>query len=295
MNKVESCCIPGNIAIIEQFTLAVEELRQYVVYTYYDDAEQPLYVGCSKDFYNAHFNNLDRLIFANDIKYVGFFFLDNEADMKDAKKHLVKARQPKYNQRVYKDTPLLPGLDPSCDDLVVYEGQMRKRWAEWLGQEENAKCESCPYEEYFKEGLVLTDELLAKIERFTQREGKVISSKFNRFAAAVQKANFQPKDPDSYYEARDLITHLAETFGISWMKLDTDCVRWQYEKFFKLDHEDCIGYGIGFSIDYYHYPPEKHWSVLSSFVVDKFGSMTAEKAQEMIKKDIIAAIQNGTY
>lgn len=145
MNKVESCCIPGNIAVIEQFTIADEALRQYVVYTYYDEAEEPLYIGCSKDFYNAHHLNLDKHVFADEIKYVGFFFLDNEADMKDAKKHLIKARQPKYNQRIYKDTPLLPGLDPSCDHLVVYADQMMKRWREWLGQEENGKCEDCPY------------------------------------------------------------------------------------------------------------------------------------------------------
>lgn len=159
MNKVESCCVPGNIAIIEQFTLAVEELRQYVVYTYYDEAEQPLYIGCSKDFYNAHHNNLDRLAFANDIKYVGFFFLDNEEEIKDAKKYLIKARQPKYNQRIYKDIPLLPGLDPSCDHLVVYAEQMMKRWREWLGQEENAKCDICPYHQEVSDEIKFEDAL----------------------------------------------------------------------------------------------------------------------------------------
>ena len=151
MNKVENVCQPGIIAAIEQFTLKGEDLRLFVVYTYYDKNEEPLYIGCSKDFYNAHYLNKYRLSYCDEIEYVGFVFLDNEDDMKDARKYYIRARNPKYNQRKCKDTPLLPGLDPSDDDFVVYQKQMERRWGEWLGNNdfELDDCKKCPYMKLF--------------------------------------------------------------------------------------------------------------------------------------------------
>lgn len=133
MNKAVSVYDQG--VCVETFTFAEEELRQFVIYTYYSKEEQPLYVGASKDFYNAHYFNSQRLPFFDDVAYVGFFLLDNEADMKDARKYFIKAREPLHNQRKCKDTPLLPGLDPSCDDFVVSANEMEQRWREWLGIE----------------------------------------------------------------------------------------------------------------------------------------------------------------
>lgn len=135
MNKVETVYQPGVIGTIEQFTLAEEELRQYVIYTYYNKAGEALYVGCSKAFYDAHYFNRDRLPFFSKVEYVGFVFMDNEADMKDARKYFIKAREPKHNQRKCKDTPLLPGLDPSADHLVVSNQEMMQRWYEFLSPE----------------------------------------------------------------------------------------------------------------------------------------------------------------
>lgn len=151
MNKVESVCVPGNIAIIEQFTYAEEELRLYVIYTYYDKAGTPLYVGCSKSFYEAHYFNSERFSFFDEVEYVGFKFFEYEAEIKDARKYFIKARNPKYNQRKCVSTPLLPGLDPSCDDLVVYRAQMERRWDEWLRSEEEIDCSDCPF---FKDEVI---------------------------------------------------------------------------------------------------------------------------------------------
>jgi len=53
VNEVISVHTPGVIARIEMFTYAVEELRQFVIYTYYSKEEVPLYVGYSKDFANV--------------------------------------------------------------------------------------------------------------------------------------------------------------------------------------------------------------------------------------------------
>ena len=59
----------------------------------------------------------------------------NEAEIKDAKKYYVKARNPKYNQRQCQKLEFLPGmenLDWEYDDLVVREKEMRQRWQGFL-------------------------------------------------------------------------------------------------------------------------------------------------------------------
>lgn len=40
MKKIDDVYTQGIIAFVEQFTYAEEELRQYVVYTYYDQEEK---------------------------------------------------------------------------------------------------------------------------------------------------------------------------------------------------------------------------------------------------------------
>lgn len=136
MNSVDSCYTPGIIGTIEQFTLNEEELRRFVIYTYYNKDGQPLYVGRSMAFYDAHYLNLERLQFFSEVEYVGFLFMRNENDIKNAKKYYVKARNPKYNQRKCKKLEFLPemeNLDWEYDDLVVREKEMRQRWSEFLG------------------------------------------------------------------------------------------------------------------------------------------------------------------
>ena len=132
MNTVCSVYAQGVIATIEQFTFVEEELRQFVVYTYYDDMGVPLYVGCSKDFYNAHYFNLQRLACANEIKFVGFVFFDDEETMKDAKKYCIRAREPKFARSLYEKLPYLPEYSEDNDELVVSSAEMMKRWIEWL-------------------------------------------------------------------------------------------------------------------------------------------------------------------
>lgn len=137
MLLIETVYQPGVIATIEQFTYREEELRLFVIYTYYNKDEQPLYVGCSKDFYNAHYLNSERLTFFDEIKYVGFYFFENEEDIKDAKKYFIKVRQPIHNKhkyenlKLYKDMEYHLGVDK--DDLVVLNSEMMQRWQEWLG------------------------------------------------------------------------------------------------------------------------------------------------------------------
>lgn len=148
MNKVENVCQPGIIGAIEQFTLTDEDLRQFVIYTYYDKNKEPLYVGCSKDFYNHHFLNSNRFSFWDEVEYVGFVFEEDEYAMKIAKPFYVKAREPKYNKHKYSDYDFYVGLE---DDFVVYRKQMERRWREWLGSGfELDDCKECPYEKLFK-------------------------------------------------------------------------------------------------------------------------------------------------
>ena len=119
MNEAVSVYTGGVIATIEQFTIADEGLRQFVIYTYYGKNEEPLYIGASKDFYNAHYLNGNRLDFFEEVEYVGFVFLENEANMKEAKPYYIRARQPKYGKSKYPKLPYLKGCDVYGDDFVV--------------------------------------------------------------------------------------------------------------------------------------------------------------------------------
>lgn len=114
MKKVTTVYQKGVIATIEQFTYADEELRQYVVYTYYDKDWNLLYIGRSKAFYHAHFFNAQRLSCFEKVKYVGFIFLENEKDMVDAKKFYKKNEQK---------------ID---EDFIVPRAEMEQRWDEWI-------------------------------------------------------------------------------------------------------------------------------------------------------------------
>ena len=119
----------GIIAFVEQFTIAEEELRQYVVYTYYDKNEEPLYVGRSKAFYDTHSLNYNNKEFMDDVEYIGFLVFDNEEITKIAVKDVIGYRKPKHNKRYYKvdDTAIVPD-----DDIVLKKSQMEQRWREFL-------------------------------------------------------------------------------------------------------------------------------------------------------------------
>ena len=136
MNEVISVYTSPIIAYIKVFTLAEEELRQFVIYTYYDKNGEPLYVGASKDFYTAHYQNADRLNFFKEVEYVGFVFLETEENMKEAKPYYIRARQPKHARSKYPKLPYLKGCDVFGDDFVVSREEMERRWAEWLGPDD---------------------------------------------------------------------------------------------------------------------------------------------------------------
>lgn len=133
MNEAISIYTPGVIVAIEQFAYAVEELRQFVIYTYYDKAEEPLYIGCSKDFYNAHYFNSQQLNYFDEIEYVGFIFLRSEENMKETKKYYIRAREPKHNRGKYIDLPYIKGCDVYSDDFVVNMHEMETWWRATLG------------------------------------------------------------------------------------------------------------------------------------------------------------------
>lgn len=106
MKKIDDVYTQGIIAFVDQFTYADEELRQYVVYTYYDQEEKPLYVGKSKDFYNTHYLNENTKEFMNEVVYIGFMI---------------------YNKKKYK---VNIELSPLKDDVILLREQLEKRWHE---------------------------------------------------------------------------------------------------------------------------------------------------------------------
>lgn len=130
MNKVQSVYQRGVIATIEQFGYEEEELRQFVVYTYYDKSEKPIYIGCSKDFYNTHYLNMNSMSYADEVAYIGFVFTADEREMKGVKGFYIKARNPKYNKKKYETMPLIKEIVEE-DDLVVSRSEMEQRWREF--------------------------------------------------------------------------------------------------------------------------------------------------------------------
>lgn len=132
MKKINDVYQQGIIAFVEQFCYAEEELRQYVVYTYYDNEKRPLYVGRSRDFYNTHYINQSvHKEFMKDVVYIGFMVMENEEEIKDAVKHVIKWREPKFNKKKYKDEIELAPLE---DDIVLSREQMEQRWREFVGE-----------------------------------------------------------------------------------------------------------------------------------------------------------------
>lgn len=129
MKKIDDVYTQGIIAFVEQFTYADEELRQYVVYTYYDQEENPLYIGRSKDFYNTHYINENTKEFMKEVVYIGFMVMENEDETKEAVKHIISWRKPRYNKKKYNAEIELSLLE---DDIFLSREQMEKRWSEFL-------------------------------------------------------------------------------------------------------------------------------------------------------------------
>ena len=134
--------------------------------------------------------------------------------------------------------------------------------------------------------LLLTEELLAKIDRFAEREAKVVVSKFHRFANAVVEMDLSNAGLDRHF-IRDMITHIAEKYGLEWLKLDTDDVLWQYAGNFKVDKNLYVPFWIGFEIDYYDVSSDDLATVLPFLVFEKFATITLEKAKTEIRESII--------
>ena len=76
--------------------------------------------------------NSQRLLYFDEVKYVGFVFLESEENMKESKKYYIRARQPKHNRGKYRELPYLDGCNVHTDDLVVSVHEMENRWREWL-------------------------------------------------------------------------------------------------------------------------------------------------------------------
>ena len=131
MKKVDDVYERGIIAFVEQFCYAAEELRQYVVYTYYDENGEALYVGRSRDFCNTHYLNGNAKEFMDNVVYVGFLIMESEKEIKEAVKYVISWRNPKFNKRKYL---VKKDLAPLEDDIVLLKEQMERRWEEFTGQ-----------------------------------------------------------------------------------------------------------------------------------------------------------------
>ena len=121
MNEV----IPAYEApILDSFI--IKELTPNVVFVYYDKDETPLYVGSSKNFYDAHYWHLQKDEFADEIEYVGLRFYDDPAEIDTARRYWMKQLQPKFNKRP--DRLKDPAYQDKTDELIVREIEMVYFW-----------------------------------------------------------------------------------------------------------------------------------------------------------------------
>lgn len=127
--------------------------------------------------------------------------------------------------------------------------------------------------------------ILGKLERYAEKEGKRVASKFNRFAKAVENTDFSGTDPRSVYEVRNIIVHLAEIYGVQWDKLDCcyDC--WHYEGGLTINKYS-YAYTLSYCYDYFDLPTDTYATVIPQFIVDHFGGITPETAKTMIYEEL---------
>jgi len=152
-----------------------------------------------------------------------------------------------------------------------------------------------PDNAFSKDPIAFTDQLVSKIDRYAEKQGKVFASKFKRFTAAVQNTDFSKTDPNSLYEVRDMITHLAERYGLLWIQFDTCYDAWLCERIYKLDQKHYTKHCYGFAINYSDSPRSELSRLIPQFVLQKYGVCSADEIKAGIKDDIINCIKNGYY
>ena len=119
MNKKKVVSVYSSIiGEIEAFSLDLGEYNPMVIYSYYDKDWNLLYIGRSKHFYDAHYLNSNKLNFFNEVKYVGFLYVQNDTKLTDNQK------------RYFKNNP-----EALKEDFIVNRMQMEKRWKEFLDEE----------------------------------------------------------------------------------------------------------------------------------------------------------------
>ena len=120
-------------------------MHTYVVYTYYDNEFNALYVGCSDDFYDKRF--IDMYRFGDDltdlIKYTGFIFFEDKKSMLEAKKHWIKKKKPKWNKRKYETLSFNESIAINNsyydgDELVVVDKKLLAYW-DWHNSGDSKK------------------------------------------------------------------------------------------------------------------------------------------------------------
>ena len=121
--------------ILEQF-LWQTVIDTFVIYTYYDANEKPLYVGASKGFYDRRYLDMYRFgdVENEKIKYTGLVFYDTEEAMKEAKKHWIAYKRPLWNKRKYENFSFFDDVIGE-DELVVNDDKLLKYWSWHLGDE----------------------------------------------------------------------------------------------------------------------------------------------------------------
>lgn len=183
--------------------------------------------------------------------------------------------------------------DDFIDDLTEEEYELVRKW-----DEEKMAAEDAEHEAFISQPLPeieLDEEMRGKIERFADREGKKISSKFQRFASAVEKTDFYALDLSDRYAVRNKITHLAEVYGLRWMKLDSAHDFWSYQVNFKLQKDIFTMFSVGSDFDYFDYPSADLPKILPPLVIQAFRDLTFERVKENIQESLCDAIREKNY
>lgn len=101
----------------------------YVVYEYYDYDGNLLYVGSSKDFYNAHFRNVLDTEWGDEIFAICLYPYDSQEEINIGKRQRIASKKPKYNRFVYKDNGM--HVESPYEEVWITNSELCMYWYVW--------------------------------------------------------------------------------------------------------------------------------------------------------------------
>lgn len=107
----------------------------FVVYEFYNENNECLYVGKSRDFYSRlwqHLYDKEKKVVEEEISYIKFTYLKNIADQALVEVYKILKNRPKYNKQYKYDVELELGIDLPLKEESVYLARLLLTWQQFI-------------------------------------------------------------------------------------------------------------------------------------------------------------------